>query len=405
MISSDGDNAPGTVYYGLAMSIMASVNLFVPDMIIPFGIGVFCTSLGDGFAGLFGQLLNFPKNVKIYGNKTLYGCLYNFLICILVVAFFNVSFSLGMKWWHCLVVAVFATELELFTGRGLDNITITLGSSFLAYFLLNFEQAGNYLVPILLTPLIIVFAKKKEVLTTSGIIAAFLVDIVISFSLKNSGFILLSAFLSGGIIVDKIKKKNKKTKQNEKYPIEKRGECRDHVQVLANSFVATIFSLLYVISKEEIFVLGFVASLAEAMSDTAASGIGLLSGKAYDVFRMKKCEAGLSGGVSLLGSASSLVGALVIATLSFALGLLDSVGKLFLVTFAAFLGALFDSMLGSLLQIKYKCKLCGTVVEREEHCGEPTEKYSGIRIVNNDVVNFLGTLFSALICVAFYTLQ
>ncbi|MBR4836031.1 MAG: hypothetical protein IKU99_03365, partial [Clostridia bacterium] len=48
MISSDGDNAPGTVYYGIAMTIMATITLFVPKMIVPFGIGVFCTSLGDG---------------------------------------------------------------------------------------------------------------------------------------------------------------------------------------------------------------------------------------------------------------------------------------------------------------------------------------------------------------------
>ena len=55
MISSDGDNAPGTVYYCVAMSIMAFICIFVPNMILPFGIGVFCTSLGDGFVGLIGQ--------------------------------------------------------------------------------------------------------------------------------------------------------------------------------------------------------------------------------------------------------------------------------------------------------------------------------------------------------------
>nr|MBE6545708.1 hypothetical protein [Oscillospiraceae bacterium] len=55
MISSDADNAPGTVYYALAMSVMAAVTLFIPEMILPFGIGAFCTSLGDGLAGLVGQ--------------------------------------------------------------------------------------------------------------------------------------------------------------------------------------------------------------------------------------------------------------------------------------------------------------------------------------------------------------
>ena len=55
MISSEGDNAPGTVYYAVAMTIMATVSYFVPLMMYPFGIGVFCTSFGDGLAGLVGQ--------------------------------------------------------------------------------------------------------------------------------------------------------------------------------------------------------------------------------------------------------------------------------------------------------------------------------------------------------------
>ena len=64
MIASDGDNSPGTVYYAVAMSIMAAICLFVQDMILPFGIGVLCTSLGDGFAGLAGQCIN-STNVPI----------------------------------------------------------------------------------------------------------------------------------------------------------------------------------------------------------------------------------------------------------------------------------------------------------------------------------------------------
>ena len=65
MISSDEDNSPGTVYYALAMSIMALLCVFVPKMLMPFGVGVLCTSLGDGFAGLSGQLVSSSWNVKI----------------------------------------------------------------------------------------------------------------------------------------------------------------------------------------------------------------------------------------------------------------------------------------------------------------------------------------------------
>ena len=82
MIESDSDNSLGTVYYAVAMSVMAAITLFVPDMLLPFGIGVICTSLGDGFAGLIGGVLSSRINGKIYGNKTIYGSIFNFLFCL-----------------------------------------------------------------------------------------------------------------------------------------------------------------------------------------------------------------------------------------------------------------------------------------------------------------------------------
>lgn len=402
MISSDGDNAPGTVYYGVAMTIMATISLFVPDMILPFGIGVFCTSLGDGLAGLMGQLMNFPKNLKIYENKTLFGTIYNFIACFSVVSWFNGEFSLGLSIWFVLAIAAFSSILELFTGRGLDNITITLGTSLLSFALIYIPGSENYLVPVLLTPVIIAFANKKHALTLSGIVAAIVVDLVISITLGNFGFCILLGFFIGGIVVDKIKKSKKKTKQNQD-ELEKRGDCRDHVQVLVNSLVAAVLAVLYAVSGNQIFVVAFVAALAEAFADTVASGIGILSGRAYDVFRMRPCVPGLSGGMSIPGTVFSMLAALVLAIVAALFGRINA-SEVIIITFAAFLGAVFDSLLGSLVQVKYKCKKCNLITEREEHCGIKTDRYSGLSFVNNDVVNLLGTVFSAAVASLLYIL-
>ena len=70
MISSDGDNAPGTVYYGISMSVMAIVSLFLENFVFAFGIAVFCTSIGDGLAGVIGSSVS-RFNPKIYKNKSL----------------------------------------------------------------------------------------------------------------------------------------------------------------------------------------------------------------------------------------------------------------------------------------------------------------------------------------------
>ena len=396
MISSDGDNAPGTVYYGIAMTIMATITLFVPKMIVPFGIGVFCTSLGDGLAGLMGQLMSCPRNAKIYGNKTIYGTLYNVVVSSIVVGCFNSIFDLGMSMWFVLAVAAFSTILELFAVRGLDNISITLGTAFLSFALINYTGAENYLVPILLTPVIIAFANKKKALTVGGIIAALAVDIIISITLCNSGFLLLLAFFVFGIVTDKVKKKYKKTKQNKKEPTEKRGDCRDQVQVLANSLVATICAIFFGVTHNRIFAIAFAASLAEALADTVASGIGVLNPKAYDLFRMKPCKPGISGGMSILGTFTSLLAALLMAVFASLLGLIAT-NEIAIIMLCAFLGGIFDSFLGSLVQVKYKCTVCGELTEREEHCGKPTVYHGGIKIMSNDLVNLLGTAFSAIL--------
>ncbi|MBR4836376.1 MAG: DUF92 domain-containing protein, partial [Clostridia bacterium] len=356
----------------------------------------FCTSLGDGLAGLMGQLMSCPRNAKIYGNKTIYGTLYNVVVSSIVVGCFNSIFDLGMSMWFVLAVAAFSTILELFTGRGLDNISITLGTAFLSYALINYPGVENYLAPILLTPIIIAFAYKKTALTVGGIIAALAVDIIISITLGNSGFLLLLAFFAFGIVTDKVKKRYKKTKQNKKEPAEKRGDCRDQIQVLANSLIATICAIFFGITHNRIFVLAFAASLAEALADTVASGIGVLNPKAYDLFRMKPCKPGISGGMSILGTLSSLFASLLMAIFASLLGLVAT-NEIAIVMFCAFLGGIFDSFLGSLAQVKYSCTVCRELVEREEHCGKPTTHHSGLKVMSNDLVNLLGTAFSAIL--------
>ncbi len=397
MISSDGDNAPGTVYYALAMTIMATITLFVPEMILPFGIGVFCTSIGDGLAGVAGQSIKGKINPGIYGKKTLIGACVNFVSCLVVSLFFSQYFSLGLDVWHCIAIAFLAFGLELFTGHGLDNITITLGTSLLAFAFMHFDGTVNYILPILATPLIIAFAHSKKALTNGGIIAAVVLDILISISLGNFGFAILLAFFVGGVVVDKIKKRRNNSRQN----IEKKGSCRDAMQVFANGLIPAICAVLYFAFNNKIFIIAFVASLAEALADTAASGIGSFSKRTFDPFRMKPCQKGISGGMSLLGTFSSLVGAALIAALALTFGKITFTDSL-IVILAGFLGGIFDSFLGSLLQVKYKCHVCESIVEREEHCGTKSEKHSGLRFITNDTVNFLGTLFAALVVALIY---
>lgn len=396
MISSDSDNAPGTVYYALAMSIMAVICLFIPDMMLPFGIGVLCTSVGDGLAGVVGSLIK-KHNPKVYKSKTLFGFLANFLSsCAVAVAFKYIALG-ELEIWHCIMIGLLSAGLELITVFGLDNVSITVGVSFLAYAFVNYQVIDSYAIPIVLTPYIIALVLEKKVLTPNGLILALILDVVISLTLANFGFVLLLSFLVISVAIDKVKKHRKKEDT-----VTKKGDCRDGVQVIANGLIPMMMALMFSGTGNPAFIVGYIAALAEATADTAASGIGVYARGVFDLFRMKKTQAGLSGGMSVIGTVASLFGAVAISAIALAFGVIN-LQLLVLISLCAFLGAVFDSMLGSLLQVKYKCRVCGSLTEREWHCDKKTDKYSGFAFFDNDVVNLFSGAFSAILAAVLFS--
>ena len=396
MISSDDDNAPGTVYYAVAMAGVALLGCFVPKVMLPFGIGVMCTSVGDGLAGVVGQ--TFSKwNPKILGNKSLFGTLANVVMSTLSAYVISSVYSLELGVVYCILIGVLSAELELITPYGLDNILVTWGTTALAYSFMHFSNTGNYLLPVIFTPIIIIFALSKKALTTDGIIAAIVLDLAISIAFGNEGFIVLCTFFFGSIVIDKIKKHYKKCGRNDKND---KGDCRDYMQVIANGLPAFVFAIAYIITGKSILAIPFAASLTEAFSDTAASGIGAFSRKTFDPFRMKKCEQGISGGMSWLGTFASLGASLLMSLITYLVGLNRFGFSAFcIIAFSSFFGAIFDSLLGSLVQVKFKCAVCGELTERREHCGKETVKYSGLSAVDNDIVNLISSSVSAIVSI------
>ena len=392
MISSEDDNSPGTVYYAVAMTGVAIAMCFVPELMLPFGMGIFCTSVGDGLAAVVGQLIT-RANPKIYKNKSLFGTLACFAVSFACVYAMDLIFKVGLGVLPCLALALLSCELELICGRGLDNIGITWGITSFAYMFMYTDFALDYLCPILLTPIIIIFAVKKNALSKQGIYLAIVLDIIVSVALKNFGFVMLAAFLLFSILVDKIKRKKVID------GVEAKGDCRDEMQVMANGFSAAICCMLYVLTRNFVFAVGYIAAIAEAFADTVASGLGVFAGRTFDLFRFKKIDKGLSGGMSLIGTLSSLIAAFAISSLGLLFGVVG-VCNFVIAALAGFLGNIFDSFLGSLLQVKYRCKVCGKFTEKNEHCAKPTVYQSGIKCLDNDIVNLLSGIFAAALAIA-----
>jgi uncharacterized membrane protein len=61
---------------------------------------------------------------------------------------------------------------------------------------------------------------------------------------------------------------------------------------------------------------------------------------------------------------------------------------------------LVDSLAGATLQASYACMDCGAVAERPGQCHGPLELVRGVRWLDNDGVNLVGSLTGALAAVA-----
>ena len=388
-ISSGEDNAPGTVYYGLAMTIMAAATMLVGDFVYPFGIAVFCTSLGDGLAGLVGQGIK-RYNIKIWNNKSIFGTLANAVACFAVVSVFSRVFDLGISVWWAILIALFSAVIELVSEKGLDNLWITLSVGILSYSVINISALQDYVIPIIITPVLMSVVVSRGVLTRWGAFAALLLDVSVSLAFGNQGFLVLFGFLSISVIADKIKKTHKNKERNNNI-----GETRGVTQVFANGFASMLCAMAYAATSDKVFLIAFTASMAEALADTVGSGIGVLSTKTYDVFKFKKCDAGISGGMSLLGTASSLAASIFIALIPLAFGKVTPTDAMIIAAFG-FSGAVLDSLLGSLLQIKYKCSFCGRITDSDYHCSRKCQRHSGVSFITNSTVNFLSTFLTAL---------
>ena len=397
MISSESENSPGTVYYAVAMTVVAVVALFEPRIMLPFGIGIACTSIGDGFAGVIGQLVR-SHNPKIYKNKTLFGAVANFVASFASAFVISRMYGMGLTVLQCLAIATLSSGIELVVGLGIDNIAITWSITALGYAFMFFDGVQSYIVPIIFTPFVIALVLQKNALTKWGTFAAILIDVIVSLAFGNFGFITLISFFVGSVIIDKFKKR---AKQKGSVDETAKHGARDTFQVIANGILPVSAACAFILSHGNyIFAVAFVATLAEAFADTAASGLGAFSRRAFDPFRWRRALGGISGGMSVIGTLSALIGSAMISALAILLtGGVFSLKFAIVAAISAFIGTVFDSLLGSVLQVKYVCPSCGALTEKRSHCNTETEYKEGIRFVDNDVVNVSSSFITAVIAV------
>jgi len=243
-----------------------------------------------------------------------------------------------------------------------------------------------------LSALVSIFAYRFKLLTSDGASAAFLLGAII-FGTGGIGFVLpLLFFFFSSSFLSRYKSR---TKSKYRDIFEKSG-ARDKNQVLANGIIAGILCFVHFVFPSPSVYYAYLACLATVNADTWGTEIGILSkSQPISLRGFKKVLPGSSGGISFLGSTSSLLGAFLLVLSGFLPGISPVPFKLelfLIIVMAGFLGSFIDSLLGAFLQAQYLCPICNKMTERKTHCNFDTNRVSGISWLNNDWVNFLSSI-------------
>lgn len=245
---------------------------------------------------------------------------------------------------------------------------------------------------IIMTTILVLLAYKKKALTKAALLLSGICCLIICYIGGFPLFLMLAlTFILSEIANHYHKKLKIKNDINEKI-----GK-RDIVQIIANVLPCTIMIILFYITKKDYFIILYSISIAEALSDTLGSDVGIFSNQEpINILTLKKSPKGLSGNVTLLGLICEFLGPVLIGMIYY-MTINNNLKILLLIIISGFLGAIIDSILGAGLQVKYQCKECKLITEKKLHCNKKTKYIKGIKWFNNDLVNLISNIASIII--------
>lgn len=234
---------------------------------------------------------------------------------------------------------------------------------------------------------------KLGILDLWGLIAAESIGLIIIMFGGWEFFIILLTFLSIAGIFTKYKYAEKRKMGM----AEGKNGARSWQNVLANSVVASFFAIAYgLFPSSKALMAGFLGAISTSMADTLATEIGLLSHYEPRLITnlSNRVKPGTSGGITLLGEVAGIFGVLFIASMAWGVGFTNpSILSILVSMGAGFLGCTFDSYLGATVQATFKCAVCGKDTEKNSHCQQATLHVDGNKVMDNNVVNLISTIF------------
>ena len=330
-------------------------------------------ALSDASAGLVGRTWGAPKLNFLSESKSYQGACAFFATASIVMAVRFPDLHLG--WW--LLLSLIPTLTELFSWRGSDNFFLPIFTVGWIQLVLQSPYLGSWigvLVGLAIVIFLAWFVRSRNWLDQTGSLAALWIAGILWMS---GGWKALSApvfLLVVGSVTGKLIRPNHAS------------EKRTAQQVFSNGLIGVVLYMLYGMTGQFHWLLLAWSSFAVSVCDTLSSEVGVaVGGRTYNALTLRKMAPGLSGGISLAGTAGGLAALLLLVL--FLDGILPvSPIQLLWVLGTGFIGMLVDSILGS----KWQALWMQGEAWSEVSSSSPQEVLvKGLPWLDNHWVNFL----------------
>lgn len=234
------------------------------------------------------------------------------------------------------------------------------------------QDVGHWAVALLLNTALIALAQRVPVLTPAGWVHAGALGTVLWGTLGPIGWLVVVLYLVVGSLVTRIGYRQKSASGL----AEGRGGRRGPENVWGSALVGTVLAMLIPLATapwRPLLLLGFAASFAAKLADTCGSEIGKRWGRhTVLITSLRPVPPGTEGAISLQGTAASLAGSALMASIALATGLIPGWPQWLLVSGVGLTATVLESLIGATIQSRWSW-------------------------LTNEVVNALQTLIAALL--------